>query len=157
MRALGGAAERALDRARHAGGGIVVDTTLDQGPTDVVEVLLVDDDEALGTLVVHALTGRGWRVRWLRDGAEAVELLDRADFATRVVLLDVGLPGLDGLSVLRHLAQEGRLDATRVVMLTVRTNEGEVLEALELGAFDHVSKPFSLSVLMHRVRRAVEG
>jgi DNA-binding response OmpR family regulator len=44
-----------------------------------------------------------------------------------------------------------------VVMLTVRANEGEVLEALDLGAFDHVAKPFSLPVLMHRVRRAVDA
>ena len=73
------------------------------------------------------------------------------------MLLDVGLPGLDGLSVLRHLGQRGRLGTTRVVMLTVRANEGEVLEALDLGAFDHVAKPFSLAVLMHRVRRAVEA
>jgi DNA-binding response OmpR family regulator len=123
----------------------------------VVDVLLVDDDEALGALVVHALTGRGWSVRWLRDGAEAVELLDAPGFLARAVLLDVGLPGLDGLSVLRHLGRRGRLATTRVVMLTVRANEGEVLEALDLGAFDHVAKPFSLSVLIHRVRRAVEG
>jgi DNA-binding response OmpR family regulator len=120
-------------------------------------VLLVDDDVALGTLVVHALSGRGFSVRWLRDGAEAVELLDDPGFRARAVLLDVALPGLDGLSVLRHLAEGGRLGTTRVVMLTVRANEGEVLEALDLGAFDHVAKPFSLSVLMHRVRRAVEA
>jgi len=158
LRALGVAAERAVERARGARGtAIEIHESGGQSPTDVVDVLLVDDDEALGTLVVHALSGRGWRVRWLRDGAEAMELLENPTFLARAVLLDVGLPGLDGLSVLRRLGQGGRLEATRVVMLTVRANEGEVLEALELGAFDHVAKPFSLSVLMHRVRRAVDG
>ncbi len=156
--ALGTAAEAAVARARAAGGdAIAVQESPGRGPTEVVDVLLVDDDEVLGALVVHALTGRGWTVRWLRDGAEAVELLDAPGFLARAVLLDVGLPGLDGLSVLRHLGQSGRLGTTRVVMLTVRANEGEVLEALDLGAFDHVAKPFSVSVLMHRVRRAVEA
>ena len=68
-----------------------------------------------------------------------------------------GLPGLDGLSVLRHLGRLGKLETSRVVMLTVRTNEHEVIEALDLGAFDHVAKPFSLPVLVHRVRRAIEA
>jgi len=156
--ALGVAAEAALERARRANGDSVeVHEASVRGPAEVVDVLLVDDDEALGTLVVHALSGRGMSVRWLRDGAEAVALLDGLAFRARAVLLDVGLPGLDGLSVLRHLAQSGRLGETRVVMLTVRSNEGEVLEALDLGAFDHVAKPFSLAVLMHRVRRAIEA
>ena len=53
--------------------------------------------------------------------------------------------------------RKGLLRRTQVVMLTVRANEGEVLEALDLGAFDHVAKPFSLPVLMHRVRRAVDA
>jgi len=158
VRALGAAAETALGRALQATGDAVeAYETLGQARAVLVDVLLVDDDEALGTLVVHALSGRGFSVRWLRDGAEAVELLDDPGFRARVVLLDVALPGLDGLSVLRHLAHAGRLGPTRVVMLTVRANEGEVLEALDLGAFDHVAKPFSLSVLMHRVRRAIEA
>jgi DNA-binding response OmpR family regulator len=155
---LGPAAEAALGQAGAVGrDAIVVQELPGRGPTEVVDVLLVDDDEALGALVEHALAGRGWSVRWLRDGAEAVELLDTPGVLARAVLLDVGLPGLDGLSVLRHLGRRGRLATTRVVMLTVRANEVEVLEALDLGAFDHVAKPFSLSVLIHRVRRAVEG
>ncbi len=158
VRALGVAAETALGRARQATGDAVELYALPgRGRAEVVDVLLVDDDHALGTLVVHALSARGWSLRWVQDGAEAVELLDDPGFRARVVLLDVGLPGLDGLSVLRHLAQRGQLAATRVVMLTVRANEGEVLQALDLGAFDHVAKPFSVAVLVHRVRRAIEA
>jgi len=158
VRALGVAAETALGRARQVpGNAIELHAAPGQGRAEVVDVLLVDDDEALGTLVVHALSGRGIGVRWLRDGAEAVELLDDPAFRARSVLLDVGLPGLDGLSVLRHLGRLGKLETSRVVMLTVRTNEHEVIEALDLGAFDHVAKPFSLPVLVHRVRRAIEA
>jgi len=158
VRALGVAAETALGRARQVpGNAIELHAAPGHGRAEVVDVLLVDDDEALGTLVVHALSGRGIGVRWLRDGAEAVELLDDPTFRARAVLLDVGLPGLDGLSVLRHLGRLGKLETSRVVMLTVRTNEHEVIEALDLGAFDHVAKPFSLPVLVHRVRRAIEA
>ena len=158
VRALGVAAETALGRARRATGDAVELHELPgRGRVEVVDVLLVDDDQALSTLVVHALSAQGWSVRWVQDGAEAVELLDDPGFGARAILLDVGLPGLDGLSVLRHLAQRGQLDVTRVVMLTVRANEGEVLQALDLGAFDHVAKPFSLAVLVHRVRRAIEA
>jgi DNA-binding response OmpR family regulator len=158
IRVLGAAAEVALGEARQADADAVVRyESPAKGRSEVVDVLLVDDDEALGTLVVHALSTRGWTVRWLKDGAEAVDLLDEAGFRARAVLLDVGLPGLDGLSVLRHMNRNGLLRRTQVVMLTVRANEGEVLEALDLGAFDHVAKPFSLPVLMHRVRRAVDA
>jgi DNA-binding response OmpR family regulator len=72
-----------------------------------------------------------------------------------LIVLDVDLPGLDGLSVLRRLAQDGVLNRTRVIVLTARAGEREVLEALELGAYDHVAKPFSVPVLMQRVRRAM--
>ncbi len=158
VRALGVAAETALGRARQVpGNAIELHAAPGQGRAELVDVLLVDDDEALGTLVVHALSSRGIGVRWLRDGAEAVELLDDPTFRARADLLDVGLPGLDGLSVLRHLGRLGKLETSRVVMLTVRTNEYEVIEALDLGAFDHVAKPFSLPVLVHRVRRAIEA
>jgi CheY-like chemotaxis protein len=158
VRALGVVAESALGRARRANGDAVeLHQPPAEGRAEVVDVLLVEDDEALGTLVVHALSGRGMTVRWLRDGQEAVQLLDDPVFRARAMLLDVCLPGLDGLSVLRHMGQRGQLGLTQVVMLTVRSNEGEVLEALDLGAFDHVAKPFSLAVLTHRIRRAIEA
>ena len=73
-----------------------------------------------------------------------------------MVLLDVNLPGLDGLAVLRRLAHDGVLWRTRVIMLTFRSAENEVVEALELGAFDHVPKPFSLPVLLQRIRRTLQ-
>jgi DNA-binding response OmpR family regulator len=95
---------------------------------------------------------------WLQDGAEAAAFLAGGGAPPpRVVLLDVGLPGLDGLSVLRDMARRDALAATRVIMVTLRSSEAEVLEALEIGAFDHVAKPFSVSVLVHRVRRAIES
>jgi DNA-binding response OmpR family regulator len=150
------AAAGALGEARAAGGDRVATSTRTVGAR--FDVLVVDDDEVVGTLLVHALTTRGYRTMWLQDGAEAAAFLAGGGAPPpRVVLLDVGLPGLDGLSVLRDMARRDALAATRVIMVTLRSSEAEVLEALEIGAFDHVAKPFSVSVLVHRVRRAIES
>ena len=73
-----------------------------------------------------------------------------------LVLLDVDLPGLDGIGVLRRLAREGIVGQTRVIMVTRRTSEEEVLICLELGAFDHISKPFSVPVLLQRIKGALK-
>jgi DNA-binding response OmpR family regulator len=121
-------------------------------------IVLVEDDESLAQILLHAFETRGYHHVWLRDGDEAVNSLAGAHprLRARVVLLDVDLPRLDGLTVLRRLAHDGLLQRTRVIILTFRTDEKEVLEALELGAFDHVTKPFSLPVLMQRIRRTFQ-
>jgi DNA-binding response OmpR family regulator len=67
----------------------------------------------------------------------------------------VDLPGRDGFTVLRALAADGVAARSHVVMLTVRAGEVEVVKALEMGAADHVAKPFSIQVLMRRVQRAL--
>jgi diguanylate cyclase (GGDEF)-like protein len=158
--ALYRAASGALRQA-HAGepGRILPVGWTAEGPAraGTPDVVLVEDDEALGALLVHALETRGLQVEWLRDGEAAVSALcgPRPALRARAALLDVDLPGRDGLGVLRALARDGVLERTRAIMLTVRAGEREVLDALELGAFDHVAKPFSIPVLLQRVRRAL--
>ena len=127
-----------------------------------VDVLLVEDDPLLVPLLRHALEAQGRRVEVAGDGPAALTLLTGdplsgapAQVTARLVLLDVDLPGASGMQVLRRLRAAGVLATTRVVVLTARSTEGEVLEALELGATDHVAKPFSLPVLLHRVRLAL--
>lgn len=132
--------------------------TVARGPApaahgDAVDVALVEDDEPLARVVTHALEQQGLRVAHIADGRAAIERLAGGALRARVVLLDVGLPGADGFEVLRHLAKSER--RPRVIMLTARSAEPEVVRALELGAFDHVAKPFSLPVLIQRVRRAI--
>jgi len=161
IRELVRAANRALEDATAERPGTVWTTTSgadDGGATERVEVLMVDDDRPIAELVVQSLHTRGISARSIRDGREALEALVGIPpkISTRVLLLDVGLPGLDGLTVLRKLALEGLTDRTRVMMLTARTAESEVLRALELGAFDHVSKPFSVPILLHKIRIALE-
>jgi DNA-binding response OmpR family regulator/HPt (histidine-containing phosphotransfer) domain-containing protein len=130
--------------------------SVEAGTVDA-DIVVVEDDEALGTLLRQTLDERGYNTHWIRDGAEAAELLTGEEPAMRasLIVLDVGLPGMDGLSLLRKLARDGITRRTRVLMLTARSAESEVVKALELGAFDHVPKPFSVSELIHRVKRAL--
>jgi diguanylate cyclase (GGDEF)-like protein len=129
----------------------------ESGPASV-DVAIVEDDVVLGRLLEHALQTRGYRTRWITDGVAAAAELGTAEprLLAPVLLLDRNLPGLDGLRVLQTLGDRGVLERMQVIMLTARGSEHEVLEALEAGAIDHVTKPFSLPVLMQRVRRAME-
>jgi DNA-binding response OmpR family regulator len=122
-----------------------------------VDVVMIDDDAALSGLVTHALTTRGHSSRVFTTGRAAFAALGPGGgVRARVLLLDVDLPDLDGFSVLRRLTDAGITRESSIIMLTVRASEREVLEALQLGAVDHVAKPFSLPVLMQRIRLALE-
>jgi diguanylate cyclase (GGDEF)-like protein len=156
---LGGlteAADTALYHAKAAGRAHVLAAAV-QVSAERCDVVCVEDDDALGELLLSTLQTHGYTARRLADGAQAREALSSAQPTLRckVLLLDVDLPGLDGHSLLRQLAEHGVLSSTRVIMLTARASEPETIKALELGAFDHVAKPFSLPVLMHRVQKAM--
>jgi CheY-like chemotaxis protein len=155
QRALG----RTMGATKHVGGDRVLPVGWDpERDPCVTDVLLVEDDEALATVLQHTLTTRGLRGRHVDDGKEAVRLLTGPDRLTaRVIVLDVDLPGLNGLDVLARLGSEGVLNRSRVIMMTAHAGEADVLAALRLGAFDHVAKPFSLPVLVQRIRRALAG
>jgi diguanylate cyclase (GGDEF)-like protein len=142
-------------RAARAAGGDRLGTPDATARVDQVDVALVEDDDILAPLLLHALQTRGYSVRRIADGDEAARVLGgpRPELRAELVLLDWDLPGRDGLTVLRGLAEDGGLVATQVVMLTFRASEREVLSSLELGAVDHIAKPFSVPVLMQRVRR----
>lgn len=127
-----------------------------------VDVAVVEDDRVLVGLLEQSLATGGYSTASFPDGPAAVEALTTRDgvapaVRARVIVLDVGLPGMDGLAVLRALSRQGIAKRSRVVMLTARTSEEEVVQALELGAFDHVTKPFSVPVLLQRIRRAFDA
>jgi diguanylate cyclase (GGDEF)-like protein len=156
------AAEEILTTAKKEGRGMVLPAgwTRDMAEeTQHIDVVLVEDDLALSGLLSHTLETRGYTTHCIADGEEAVEALcgTQPRIAARVIILDVDLPGRDGFSVLQSLARDGVTGHSRVVMLTVRATEPEVLKALEMGAFDHIGKPFSVQILMQRLRRALGG
>lgn len=122
----------------------------------MVDVVLVDDDEALVGLLAHALETSGRSVHVYRDGESAAAdlLADPPLVMPRAILLDVDLPALNGLDLLRRLHRGGVTARCHVVMLTARSGEQDVLTALSLGASDHVTKPFSVAVLLQKLRAA---
>lgn len=119
-----------------------------------VDVAIVDDDPALVSLLKHAMESRNLRVATYADGETAAAALtgNVPEIQASVILLGVDLPALNGLEVLRRLKAVEVTRVSSVVMLTARTGERDVLTALELGAIDHIAKPFSVPVLMHKVR-----
>jgi DNA-binding response OmpR family regulator len=111
-------------------------------------LLLVEDDESIGRLVKAYLEQQdGWRVVWLRSGEEAVAELRR--HPVRLVVLDIGLPGIDGFEVCRRLRAYSKVP---IIMLTARDEEPDRVAGLELGADDYVSKPFSPRELAARIK-----
>jgi DNA-binding response OmpR family regulator len=111
-------------------------------------LLLVEDDDAIGRLVKQYLEQQdGWRVLWLRTGEEAVGELRR--HPVRLVILDVGLPGIDGFEVCRRMRAASKVP---IVMLTARDEEPDRIAGFELGADDYVPKPFSPRELAARIK-----
>lgn len=154
------AADDALYRGKSAGRSRVQAAGDGDGvETEVVDVVVVDDDHALAELLLHALGTEGWSVARLDDGPSAIDALadDPPRIQGRLVLLDWDLPGVSGLDVLGTLRERGALARTRVVMLTARRDDAEVLKALELGATDHIAKPFSVPVLLQKLRQHIEA
>jgi DNA-binding response OmpR family regulator len=114
------------------------------------QLLLVEDEESIGSLVRAYLEQSGYRVAWVRSGEEALGTLEL--LRPRLVLLDIGLPGADGFDVCRAI--RARSDVP-VLMLTARDEEADRVAGLEVGADDYVSKPFSTQELRDRVQAAL--
>ena len=116
-----------------------------------MRILLVEDDRLLGDGLKAGLTQAGYAVDWLRDGDAAVAALSTESFAA--IVLDLGLPKRDGLSVLQWLRE--RRDATPVLILTARDQLEDKVRGLDLGADDYVLKPFDLDEIAARLRALV--
>jgi two-component system OmpR family response regulator len=113
-----------------------------------MRILLVEDDAMIGTSVQDCLRADGYAVDWERDGASAATAL-RAGVHD-LVLLDLGLPQRDGLSLLREL--RARRDRTPVLVATARDAVADRIAGLDAGADDYVVKPFDLDELLARIR-----
>jgi len=110
-------------------------------------VLLVEDEPSVGELVRSYLARDGWMVIWVRSGEEALVELDR--HPVRIVILDIGLPGIDGFEVCRAVRARSRVP---ILMLTARDEEPDRIVGLEVGADDYLTKPFSPREMVARMK-----
>ena len=127
-----------------AGSPGVVDLT---GQPGLVTVLVVEDEPAIATAIAHRMSAEGWTVEIAADGLRAVEAAAR--LSPDVVILDVMLPGIDGLEVCRRIQRDRPVP---VIMLTARDDETDMLVGLGVGADDYLTKPFSMRELLARTK-----
>src|SRR5919108_1464109 len=117
---------------------------------DAKTVLVADDDRDVLNLVRFRLERDGLRVVTASDGAEALELARKEH--PDVCVLDVMMPKLGGLELVKRLREDPTTADVRIILLTARSADGQVDEGFELGADDYVTKPFSPQELRQRVR-----
>ena len=113
----------------------------------ITTVLVVEDEDSFVEALTVGLAREGFRVQVARDGAQALDIFDAVN--PDLVLLDVMLPGIDGMEVCRRIRKESDVP---IVMLTARTDTLDVVVGLESGADDYVLKPFKPQELIARVR-----
>jgi two-component system phosphate regulon response regulator PhoB len=113
-------------------------------------ILVVEDDEDILQLLKYNLAKDGYRVTGVTSGEEALKAAKLS--VPDLVLLDLMLPGIDGLEVCRALKRDDRTGDIPIIMLTAKGEEADIVTGLELGADDYITKPFSPRVVLARVR-----
>src|SRR6267378_4665183 len=113
-----------------------------------MRILVVEDERSMAGLLRQGLEEEGHAVTLAGDGRNALEMAEAADFD--LILLDVMLPGLNGFDVARRL--RARHDPTPILLLTARDATADIVQGLNLGADDYLTKPFSFEILLARVR-----
>jgi two-component system, OmpR family, copper resistance phosphate regulon response regulator CusR len=114
----------------------------------VTTILLIEDEPQIAAFVSRGLESAGYTTVLIEDGAEGLDRALAGD--VDLVLLDVGLPTIDGFEVLRRMRSQG--SSVPVIMLTARSSTRDTVEGLDAGANDYVSKPFTFEELLARVR-----
>ena len=118
-------------------------------------MLVVDDDLMMRELLTTRLAIAGYETFQARDGHEALKLI--VEVRPAAMVLDINMPELDGFGVLEHLNTMGLIDSLRVMVLTARNQAADVRRALDLGARDFLTKPFSDAQFLARTARLLRG
>ncbi len=113
-------------------------------------ILVVDDEEDILELIKYNLTREGYSVDLANTGEEALE--KARSIVPSLILLDLMLPGLDGLDVCREIKQDPSINHIPILMVTAKGEEADIVLGLEMGAEDYITKPFSPRILLARVR-----
>lgn len=115
-----------------------------------IHILLIEDDKSICSFITTSLSGNGYRVTTALTGREGMSLA--ASLCPDVILLDLGLPDIDGCNVLKQLRSWSSIS---VIVLSARTTEQDKVTALDLGADDYITKPFGAAELMARIRTSL--
>jgi two-component system phosphate regulon response regulator PhoB len=113
-------------------------------------ILVIEDDEDIQTLINHNFSREGFKVTICGNGTEGLNKIRQEPFDC--VLLDLMLPGLDGLEICKKIKKDPKTQHVPIIMVTAKGEESDIIVGLELGADDYVVKPFSPKVLIARVR-----
>ncbi|MBU1195077.1 MAG: response regulator transcription factor [Proteobacteria bacterium] len=113
-------------------------------------ILIVDDEEDILELIKYNLKSEGYQILTAQTGEAAIKIARQSQLD--LLILDLMLPGIDGLEVTRYLKNNASTRDLPIVMLTAKGEESDVVTGLELGANDYISKPFSPKVLIARIR-----
>jgi DNA-binding NtrC family response regulator len=119
---------------------------------DKFRVLVVDDEQDFLETIIKRLQARNINVKGAESGTKALELMAQQDFD--VVILDVKMPGMDGIETLREMKK--RKPLVEVIMLTGHASVESGIQGMQLGAFDYVMKPVALDELLEKMRQAYE-
>ncbi len=117
-------------------------------------ILIVDDEEDVLELVRYNLNKNGYKVELATTGEEAITKAKAK--LPNLIILDLMLPGIDGLGVCKKLKSDTKTENIPIIMLSAKGEESDIITGLELGADDYVTKPFSPKVLVARVRRILQ-
>jgi two-component system phosphate regulon response regulator PhoB len=116
-------------------------------------ILIIEDDEDILELIRHNLTNAGFQTSGVTTGEKGLEMAETTE--PDLIVLDLMLPGMDGLDVCRELKKREKTKQIPVLMLTAKSEEVDVVVGLEMGADDYVTKPFSPRVLTARIKAAL--
>jgi DNA-binding response OmpR family regulator len=151
------AADEAIARAEAVNGPAVVSPDWRPEGDRAADVLIVDPDPMMRELLGALLERASYRVELMDDGAAVYDRLTKTsrDATPRLLLTELDLTGIDGLQLLHRLRDAGIFSRMRVAVLTARVHESELAQALELGAADIITKPFSPMLLVHRISKVL--
>jgi len=118
--------------------------------------VVVDDDQIIVMLLQHLLSRRGFEVQIAADGRQAVDLINTLSPPPTLALLDVMLPYFDGFELIKMIREHPTWNNVPIIMLTSKSQEQNIVRALDQGANDYIVKPFRPEELLARIRRIIK-
>lgn len=120
------------------------------------EIMIVEDDEHIAQLLVFMLGREGYETMRAADGLNALELIEGRATPPSLILLDMMLPYIDGFQLLEAIRAQRGWESVPVIVLTAKSQESDIVRALEKGATDYIVKPFQPMELLARVRHLLK-